>query len=246
MSLINEALKKAQRQRTEEPAGTPEAPVAATARIAKRGKATPANTLVLIGSGAVALIVLSVVATVFWVNRPAPTPAASTPAPQPAPAAPAGSDTPAPVVVAHLPAPAPVASASVAPAAETPRAQPAAPSTAPDIPPAPVPAPAAAAASSPSVLAATTPPPAAVPAPVPEPPPAPKPAAPNERVTAFVEAVRVTGIRSSGTESKVLMNERVYRVNDIVDRTLNLRLTKVAPEGLTFTDANGVTYVKNF
>ena len=75
---------------------------------------------------------------------------------------------------------------------------------------------------------------------------APAPAKPDDRVTAFVEGVKVTGIRSSGSESRVLMNERVYRVNDIVDRTLGVRLVKVAVDSLTFADANGVTYVKYF
>src|SRR5690606_23091467 len=45
------------------------------------------------------------------------------------------------------------------------------------------------------------------------PPPSLGPDEPDERVTAFVESIRVMGIRSSGTESRVLMNERVYRVN---------------------------------
>jgi hypothetical protein len=34
-------------------------------------------------------------------------------------------------------------------------------------------------------------------------------------------------------------------VNDIVERTLGVRLTKVTPSSLTFADQNGVTYVKN-
>ena len=42
------------------------------------------------------------------------------------------------------------------------------------------------------------------------------------------------------------MNERVYRVNDIVDRALGVRLTKVAVDSLTFSDANGVSYIKYF
>jgi hypothetical protein len=41
------------------------------------------------------------------------------------------------------------------------------------------------------------------------------------------------------------MNDRVYRLNDFVDRALGVRLTKVTRESLTFTDANGVTYVKD-
>ena len=54
------------------------------------------------------------------------------------------------------------------------------------------------------------------------------------------------GIRSSGNESRVLMNDRVYRVNDIVERSLSLRLTKVEADHLTFTDADGIPYVKYF
>ena len=69
---------------------------------------------------------------------------------------------------------------------------------------------------------------------------------PDERITAFVESVRVAGIRSSGTESRVLMNDRVFRVNDIVERTLGVRLVKVEVDSLTFADANGTTYVKYF
>jgi hypothetical protein len=42
------------------------------------------------------------------------------------------------------------------------------------------------------------------------------------------------------------MNDRVFRVNDIVERTFGLRLTKVDTNSLTFTDAGGAVYVKNF
>jgi hypothetical protein len=42
------------------------------------------------------------------------------------------------------------------------------------------------------------------------------------------------------------MNERVYRVNDIVERTLNVRLINAAADSLTFADERGVTYVKRF
>ena len=63
-------------------------------------------------------------------------------------------------------------------------------------------------------------------------------------MTAFVDAVRVTAFRPS--EGKVLMNERMYRVNDVVEKNLNVRLVKVASDGLTFVDANGITYVKHF
>jgi hypothetical protein len=83
-------------------------------------------------------------------------------------------------------------------------------------------------------------------APVVQSPPPLDPTAPDERVAAFVETIRVTGIRSSGAESRVLMNERVYRVNDIVDRTLGVKLIKASAESLTFSDARGVKYEKRF
>jgi hypothetical protein len=35
-------------------------------------------------------------------------------------------------------------------------------------------------------------------------------------------------------------------LNDIVERNLGIRLTKVEPNALTFMDANGAIYVKNF
>lgn len=215
MSLINEALKKAQRLRHEEqPANTPASDTPPPARVAKRGRPPRATTFVLLGAGALALVVVSVVVTVVLLNRPAPeTVVASTPAPvaaEPAPASPPPV-VQAPVIPAPEPAPAPAEPVASAPAAG--------PITA---------------VSEPTVAA--TPPP---------PPPREEPR-PDERINAFVEAIRVAGIRSSGDDSRVLMNDRVYRVNDLVDRTLGLRLVKVEPSTLTFTDAQGVTYVKNF
>jgi len=69
---------------------------------------------------------------------------------------------------------------------------------------------------------------------------------PDERIIAYVDAIRVTGIKSSGNESKVMMNDKIYRVNDVVERLLGVKLIKVEPEMLTFSDAHGVTYTKTF
>jgi hypothetical protein len=76
--------------------------------------------------------------------------------------------------------------------------------------------------------------------------PAPAPALPDPRIQTFVDAIRVAGIRSSGAESKVLMNDRVYRVGDTVDLALGIKLEAVAPDSLTFVDAHGASYKKNF
>ena len=280
MSLINEALKKAQRERSEDSA--PAGP-AAGARVTKRGKPHSANTLVLLGSGAIVLVVLSVFLTVYLVNRPSASARVAVAAPpstaKTAPAAPVDSATPpivAPQILGSTPPPAaapaitspaalepspatttkpvvaptttppprsisPESSPSPAPASTTPAvAAPVANTPAPAVATNPTPAP----SSSPAAAAPTLPAAGATPAATS--PSTLAPDAPDERVAAFVEAVRVTGIRSSGAESRVLMNERVYRVNDVVERTMNIRLIKAAADSLTFSDPRGVTYVKRF
>ena len=237
MSLINDALKKAQRLRHDGPAdAAPLAPDAAGgAPIAKRSQPRSANTIVLIGGGAVVLVLLSVVVTLYLFNRtPATPPATTSPAPAPTPVTTPAASTPsavAPATPLQIPVPTPAAPPP-APIVET--KQPATPITqSPSVAITPTPTPAT------PTIAPTLPP-------TPAPAPAAAPAMPDERITAFVESVRVAGIRSSGTESRVLMNDRVFRVNDIVERTLGVRLVKVEVDSLTFADANGTTYVKYF
>lgn len=205
MSLINEALKKAQRERS----GTPSGAMPNTGDFDQRA-APPKRTqsLILIVGGAAALVVLSVGITVYLVSRP-PVAAPSTPVvatPEPVAAV-------EPVAVAEPVAAAPIITLAI-PAIEKASDQ---------VPPA-------------AVVTA---------APVEAVPVAPA-RQPELHIQLFVDAIRVMGIRSSGGESKVLMNDRVYRVNDIVDRVLVLKLVKVEPEMLTFTDANGMVYTKSF
>ena len=224
MSLINDALKKAQRVRHEEPTVVAEpGTTGANPRIAKRGRAHSANTTILLGSGAVVLVVLSVVVTVYLVNRtPEPAAKPASPATTTLAAKPGETGAPAPAVVApRLDRASPSATTlSIAvPTAPPSITEPAAPGT-PITPAILTPAP---------VLAA----PIAL-------------AKPDEQVVVFVESIKVAGVRSSGNESRVLMNERVYRVNDIVERTLGLKLIGVAAGTLTFSDPAGATYVKNF
>jgi hypothetical protein len=68
----------------------------------------------------------------------------------------------------------------------------------------------------------------------------------DPRILAYLDAVVVNGIRPSPDDPKVLMNNRVYRARDVVDRELNLRLTGIAPQKLTFEDERGMVYVKSF
>lgn len=227
MSLINEALKKAQRMRHQEGPGTPtpsadpsvaaDAPHSSSLPL-RRGKA-PRSQMVVFAVAIPAVIVLSVGLT-WWLLRPAATPtvALTTPAPEvpPTPVAvePTVAPAPEPVIVA-LPT---VTSATPSPANET-------------VPlPAETPAAMVAAPAEPSRESAE----------------APSGPRANPRVNAFLDTLRVTGIRASATDPRVSMNDRVFRLNDIVDRTLELRIVGIAPEGLTFIDPSGTVYKVQF
>ena len=264
MSLINEALKKAQRLRSNEPVEEVPLP-GATVRVAKREQPRSARSLVLLVGGSVALVVISVIVTVYLINRnPAPTSGVA----KPAAGKPTDTKPSSPVIDAPL-IKVPLAPTTTEPApAKTEPATVASPAK-PETPTVPVEKPPVVAATPANTEPTVTTPPETKPAPPAKTPPekgpaktagvAPTPAATttpaaqpagparqDERIHAYVDALRVSGIRSSGGESRVLMNDRVFRVNDIVDRGLALRLTAVAPDSLTFTDANGATYVKNF
>ncbi len=243
MSLINDALKKAQRQRTG-PLDAPPMPGGSHGS-ARGGAGAPAQLLVLTVAGAVVVVVLSVVATVWFLNRaPAPKPTAK-PAPLVAVAKPAaGTPEASPVIIApvivHAPPPAveaakPPETAAASPVTAAPASAPASPVSAAPVTPAP-------GASSPVAAA-----PVSTPAPIPSTTPASTAELPMDvRIATFVDNVHVTGIRASGTGSKVLMNDKVYRLGDVVDRLLGLRLVKIEPDSLTFADVNGTLYTKNF
>ena len=259
MSLINDALKKAQRLRLEQQASARgDAPAG---EIRKRARPMRAQLLVLLIAGGTVLVVFSVIITVYLLNRD------SNVAPAPAPLAKSApivdASAPSPVIVAPT-IPAPSSSATPSTATPEPVSAVATPpvSTPPAIvvpetvaPAATPPAPtvtttsAAAAPAESSASSAAPSAPADAPATI---PPAVAAAveaiapSPDVRAQQFVDALRVTGIRASGNDSKVLMNDRVFRVNDIVDRNLGLKLIMVAPDSLLFADPTGATYTKIF
>lgn len=226
MSIINDALKKAQKQRTGEApplAARPGVGGEPAARIVHHHRRQPTSSgipymQIGVGAGiALFLIVGSVLLGRFLMNRPS----------EPAPAKPA--------VVANA-----------APKPETP------PKSAPGTPTAfvlPIAAPSA--GSAPIAPAATSvavqPVPKAPPAP---PPPEPEPVKPalklEGRAINFIESLRVAGIRASATDSKVLMNDRVYRVGNIVEHEMGLKLTGITADSLTFEDERGASYTRNF
>jgi hypothetical protein len=74
----------------------------------------------------------------------------------------------------------------------------------------------------------------------------PEPAKPSAQIQTLVDGFRVTGVRVSSTDSKVLMNDRVYRINDTVERTHGLKLVEVNADHLVFVDEHGFRYQRNF
>ena len=233
MSLINDALKKAQKLRTGETAPPPPAPERPGVRIAKRPHPVPVRTMVICTTGAIALLVTAVATTAIMMSKPALVLALRkhSHATKPATAAPsttAGSQANALTGGIKVPGLSP----------------PATPPVAAVIPP-PAPPPATPEPAAPE----TTAPPAKVAATVPV---APKPAAvisvtsPDPKIIAFLDTLKIAGIRVSDANSKVLMNDRVFRLNEIVDQSLGLKLTGVAADLLTFVDQRGVVYTKDF
>jgi hypothetical protein len=248
MSLINDALKKAARQRAEEQAEFAPPMPGGGRRTSRQRAPMRTQTMVLIGAAALALVVVSVVVTgVLMTGKPEAKPVAEARPPTPAPQVPAPA--PAPRVVVQPPA---VAVTVPRQAAFVPTAAPAVPS------PAPV-----AAAAAPAVPSPTPPPPAVVqaavpPARAPSPvaqapapaaagtPAAPAPQSHTDLVQGVVDAYHISGVRLAGAGSKALIDGHVYKLNDVVDKTLGLKLVKVDEDHLTFADRDGNTFAKAF
>jgi hypothetical protein len=263
MSIINDALKKAARQRAQEEGDLAHLMPGASRAPASRGeKRNSTQTLVLVGAGAVALIVVSVVVTGMLVTgKPAAATATAAKAPPEQ-----SQPTPAPLV--QLPAVSLAAVSKAVPSAATPATavvyQPAPAPVAVSVPtplptavPTPVPTFVPTAIPTAVPTEAPTSPPAAVVAeapvislhpPTPAPPVAATPGAQahNDLVQGLVDGIHVSGVRAAGAESKALIDGHVYRLNDVLDRPTGLRLVGVSPDHVTFVDSQGVTYQKSF
>jgi hypothetical protein len=221
MSLISEALKKAQRQRTAEVPGG-EGP-----RVVIRRGSTPAAKQVLFIAGGLVVAVVAAAIVAVIMLRPseeeiaarvalATAKAKSAPAVRTNTTDPAGpsvqiatgpaakGDAPLPPIVLNLP-PAAGTAAPVAPAPERPAlVTPAATAAG------------AARAGSPGAL------------------------------QDYVDTLRITTWSAAPTpaDSKVMINDKVYRINDVVDRALGLRLTDIRSDRVIFTDERGAAWTR--
>jgi hypothetical protein len=206
MSLINDALKKAARQRAEEQGEIiPPMPGGGGRRVSRQGGPMGKQTLVLVVAAAVALVVVSAVITGVLMTGKPDAKAAVIAKPSPEPTL---QEAPKPIVQA------PVITVSLPPVAK----------------PTPTPSPVAVA---------------------PEPPaPAQKVAASTQvhtdMVQAVVDAFHISGVRTAGAGSKALVDGHIYKLNDVLDRTLGLKLIKVDEGQLTFVDKDGNVYIRTF
>jgi hypothetical protein len=221
MSLINDALKKAARQRAEEQGEImPPMPGGGRRRVSRQGEPMRTQTLVLVGAAALALIVISVVVTGMFMNgKPEPKLVAAA-----KPAVEASMPTPAPKAIVQ----APVIAVSI-PQQSVPTA---APSPVAVAKPTPTPSPVAVVQAP---VAAT----AAISAPA-------ETQSPNDAVQALVDGFHISGVRTAGAGSKALIDGHVYKLNDFVDKALGLRLSKVDEDHLTFVDREGNVFLRSF
>lgn len=266
MSLINDALKKTQKLQTQQPA----APGARTLQSSARSAGQPGGAMSFerIMLLVVALVAIVVGATaIALLLRPSghgrdvasmehPGPPASSPPSSAAAAAPAAAKGNIPTAIAAIPPR--VASAPGAPLQVSASASPiviSVPITQPPGAKTPLPPVSPTSSSAPVVTVdlRPTPPPAPVrveSAPVPTAPPVSlaqiEEARQRERILAYIDHLRIGGIRLAGDETRVLLNDHVYRLNGVISLELGLRLTAVSTTALTFADENGTVYKKTF
>lgn len=250
MSLINDALKKAQKQRTGEApplSSMPSIGGESPGRIAKRAKPASFNAQFLrVGLGAAALLLVAGVGAYFAFRGPGKESAAPAAQAQPSapvvkpPVEPAGTLTkaPEPALAFTLPiATPPAAVEKPAPTVHQPAPEPVATVTPPpavkpkDEPP----------RTGGGVVAKPS-----VPAPAAEPPAPVVAAKMDSKAVGYIENLRIAGIRASATDSKVLMNDRVYRIGDIVEHEMGLKLIGITSSSMTFEDERGAKYTRNF
>ncbi len=258
MSLINDALKKAQKQRTGEAptlASMPGVGGESAHRIARRAKPTGFNTMMArAGMAGGAVLLLAVGA--FFVLRGKPETGNLKPERQSTASQPGGS----PLVLPSV--------ASGEGRGGGPSASSAGPTSSVTAPPSPVASPPSSAPApvtftlktDPVVVAEkaevkeqkTTSVPAEIhsPSPVVRAPSPEVPAAPaaklEPRAITYIENLKVAGIRASATDAKVLMNDRVYRIGSTVEAEMGLKLVDITANSLTFEDDRGGRYTRVF
>ncbi|MBL4575213.1 MAG: hypothetical protein JKY51_03830 [Opitutaceae bacterium] len=69
---------------------------------------------------------------------------------------------------------------------------------------------------------------------------------PYPEITEYVNSITIIGTRTSNGISRALMNNKVYKTGEIVNRDLGLKLTAVSHDQLVFEDAEKNIYTAHF
>ncbi len=77
-------------------------------------------------------------------------------------------------------------------------------------------------------------------------PPPPPPASNPAAIRTFLEESRISGIRMAGNDSRVLLNNRVHSIGSTVSAQLGLSIEAIQPNEIIFIDASGTRYRKTF
>lgn len=249
MSLINDALRKAQKQRTGELpplASMPAIGGESAVRIAKRARPAGFYTLLIrLGAGAAFLAVVIIGGVVLLRKKSLPAEARQSAGQTPGGQQPATVQPPSQQPTTAVPqtaAPAAAATTFVVPIAAPPAVQKTEDSEPRTAATRPQPA-------TPAKAEVPAPKPVATAAPVPAKSEPVKPATPTKlepKAIVFIESLRVVGIRASATDSKVLMNDRVYRIGNTIEHEMGIKLTGITANSLTFEDERGGSYTRTF
>ena len=68
----------------------------------------------------------------------------------------------------------------------------------------------------------------------------------NAAIAAYLDSLYVEAVRSAGRNSKVVLNNKVYRPNSMVSSEFNLRVLEIHPQEIIFVDVAGTQYIKYF
>lgn len=69
---------------------------------------------------------------------------------------------------------------------------------------------------------------------------------PDKQVMAYIRMLNVNVVRMAGKDSKVFMNNRVFRLNSTVNSELKIKILKINPKQIVFIDNAGIKYIKRF
>lgn len=69
---------------------------------------------------------------------------------------------------------------------------------------------------------------------------------PDPQIIAYIGDLKITAIRMAGKDSKIFINNRVYRLNSTINRQLKIKILKIDPQRIVFIDNVGIKYTKHF